>query len=164
MESAENPKESRPNIINTMNEYFVQKLEESGIYMDYTERYAFMRNDVFGDICGHPMLEASPKELGGYLEITNVDNSKKIYRKYRGRNIVEDNHVMLDYRTICELQLPKEPELRRLHIKKSTWWKYYLLNSDPGISSPAWLAIAGLTVTMLSLIISIVFYLFSNCC
>ena len=147
-----------------MNEYSVQKLEESGLYFEHPDRFAFMRTDSYRNIYGHPMSEAKGNEIGGYVEIKNVSNGKKIYRKYRGCNKVEDNHVMLDYRTICELQLSAKNEERFITVKKSNWWKFYFRNSDPGIKFPALLAFFGLLFTLISMILSIIFYFFPNCC
>ena len=146
-----------------MNEFFVQKLEGTEIFSEHPERYAFMRPDEFKNIYGHAMSGASPKEIGGYLAITNKNTGKTIYRKYRGCNSVEDNHVMLDYRTMRELQFSGNPEDGLLIVKKSTWCSYYFRNSDPGIKWPAWIAISGLVASILSLVLTIVSFFLPNC-
>ena len=123
--------------------------------IDNHERFLFVYSKDFEKITRCSMKEAFTKNktnlIEGFLKITN-ESGKKIYRRFRGCN-VDSGSVYLGYRSMCELGLKNGDTIT---VEPTSWWKYYLHNSDTYIRKTIRIAVFGLLCTVASMVLSII--------
>lgn len=89
--------------------------------------------------------------INGYLKITG--KGKSIYRKVRGRNGVNSNELAIAYRTQKELEVKVNDPV---YIKPAGFFAYYWYNSEKYTKHAFRIAIAGLFLTVVSSIASLI--------
>ena len=123
--------------------------------IDNYERYLYLYPKDYEKITGCSINDAYSNKktnlIEGFLKITN-GSSKKIYRRFRGCG-VPSGSVYLGYRSMCELGLSDGDTIT---VEPTSWWKYYMHNSDTYVKKTVRIAIVGLLCTVVSMVLSII--------
>ncbi len=123
--------------------------------IDNPERYLYLYPKDYEKITGCSIKDAYSNKktnlIEGFLKITN-ESGKIIYRRFRGCG-VPSGSVYLGYRSMCELGLNNGDSIT---VEPTSWWNYYLHNSDSYVKHTVRIAIFGLICTVVSMVFSII--------
>ena len=123
--------------------------------IDNHERYLYLNPKDYEKITGCSIKDAYSNKktnlIEGFLKITN-GSGKIIYRRFRGCSALSGS-VYLGYRSMCELGLNNGDPIT---VEPTSWWNYYLHNSDSYIKQTVRIAIFGLLFTVVSMVLSVI--------
>ncbi len=140
-----------------MPEFKVVPYAHDGTLDSVMNQRAFMHSGAYKKIFTFKQKDSKDaRNYGGYLKITH--GNRKVYLKYQSQNGVSGDEVQLTYavRSALDVVVGKNEAPKEVKIEKAGWFCYYFYNSDEGIRCPFRLAVAGLILTIIGCIISVI--------